>query len=67
MQPLVTLALNFIAENLQEIILLPIDMSCMNQNLVMELAAIVDITVLESLNDKKDKLKSKIYMKKLEV
>jgi exonuclease I len=67
MQPLVTLALNFIAENLQEIILLPIDMSCINQNLVMELAAIVDITVLESLNDKKDKLKSKIYMKKLEV
>ena len=67
MQPLVSLALNFIAENLQEIILLPIDMSCMNQNLVMELAAIVDITVLESLNDKKDKLKSKIYMKKLEV
>ena len=42
-------------------------MSCINQNLVMELAAIVDITVLESLNDKKDKLKSKIYMKKLEV
>ena len=67
MQPLVTLALNFIAENLQEIILLPIDMSCINQNLVMELAAIVDITVLESLNDNKDKLKSKIYMKKLEV
>jgi len=67
MQPLVTLTLNFIAENLQDIILLPIDMSCINQNLVMELAAIVDITVLESLNDKKDKLKSKIYMKKLEV
>jgi hypothetical protein len=47
--------------------LLPIDMSCMNQNLVKRLASIVDVAILETLNDRKDKLRSKLYMKKLEV
>jgi len=46
--------------------LLPIDMSCMNQLLVKQLASLTDIHVLESLNDRKDKLRSKLYMKKLE-
>jgi hypothetical protein len=67
MEPLVTKALDYIADNLQEIILLPIDMSCMNQQLVKQLAALTDIQILETLNDRKDKLRSKLYMKKLEV
>lgn len=66
MEPLVSKALDYIADNLQEIILLPIDMSCMNQQLVKQLASITDICVLETLNDRKDKLRSKLYMKKLE-
>ena len=44
----------------------PIDMSCINAALVKRLANLADIKTLESLNDKKDKLKSKLYMKKLE-
>ncbi len=67
MTPLVNIALDYIANHLQDIILLPIDMSCMNQNLVKQLATIVDINILEPLNDRKDKLRSKLYMKKLEV
>jgi hypothetical protein len=39
----------------------------MNSQLVKRLANKVDIEVLEGLYDKKDKLKSKIYMKKLEL
>lgn len=66
MQPLVDRALEYIADNLQEIILLPIDMSCMNQTLVKSLAAITEVAILETLNDRKDKLRSKLYMKKLE-
>jgi hypothetical protein len=34
MQPLVERTIEYIANNLQEVILLPIDMSCMNQALV---------------------------------
>jgi hypothetical protein len=67
MKPLVQSALEYIADNLQEIILLPIDMSCMNSVLVRQLASIVDVAILETLNDRKDKLRSKLYMKKLEV
>ena len=66
MKPLVDKALEYIADNLQEIILLPIDMSCMNQQLVKQLASITDVAILETLNDRKDKLRSKLYMKKLE-
>jgi hypothetical protein len=59
--------LDFIAGNLQDVILLPIDMNCMNATLVKRLAALVDLTALDSLRDKKDKLKSKLFMKKLEL
>ena len=57
----------FIAQNLQEIINLPIDMSCINSSLVQKLADCVDMVVLDQLEDKKDKLRSKLYMKKLEL
>lgn len=67
MAALVEECLIFAAERIQEILLLPIDMNCMNSQLVKRLAAKVDIELLEELKDKKDKLRSKIYMKKLEL
>jgi len=67
MDGLVDESLDYVNENLQEILLLPIDMNCMNSNLVKRLAAKVEIEALSSLKDKKDKLKSKIFMKKLEI
>jgi hypothetical protein len=67
MAGLVEESLTFASKNLQDIILLPIDMSCLNSALVKRLAAKVDEEALEQLNDRKDKLRSKLYMKKLEL
>ncbi len=67
MSGLVEESLDYVAANLQDILLLPIDMNCMNSALVKRLAGKVEIDVLDSLKDKKDKLKSKIFMKKLEI
>ena len=67
MAPLVEESLVFVGLNLQDILLLPIDMNCMNSGLVKRLANKIDIETLDDIKDKKDKLKSKIYMKKLEL
>ena len=42
-------------------------MSCINATLVQKLADCVDILILDELEDKKDKLRSKLYMKKFEL
>jgi hypothetical protein len=42
-------------------------MNCMNSVLIKKLAALVSVDDLDSLKDKKDKLTSKLYMKKLEL
>lgn len=67
MAGLVEESLIYVSENLQDILLLPIDMNCMNSSLVKRLAAKVEIESLDQLKDKKDKLKSKLFMKKLEI
>ena len=67
MAGLVEESLIYVSENLQEILQLPIDMNCMNSSLVKRLAGKVEIEALDTLKDKKDKLKSKIFMKKLEI
>jgi hypothetical protein len=59
-------AANFINENINEIVSLPIDMSCLNDRLVKILASKIKITDLDRLIDKKDKLMSKLYMRKLD-
>jgi hypothetical protein len=64
---LITESISFVAQNLQEIISLPIDMNCMNSVLIKKLAALVSVDDLDNLKDKKDKLTSKLYMKKLEL
>lgn len=66
MASLVEMALRFVAKHLSEIIKLPIDMNCMNSALVKRLAGILTLAELNELVDKKDKLTSKLYMKKLE-
>ena len=58
---------HFVAANIHEIISLPIDMNCLNSTLVKRLAELISIHDLNVLRDKKDKLTSKIYMKKLEI
>jgi hypothetical protein len=39
----------------------------MNSNLVKKLCNLVDLDVLERVVDRKDKLRSKLFMKRLEV
>ena len=66
MAELVEEALIYVANNLNDIIQLPIDMNCMNTTLVKRLAGKISLYELNDLQDKKDKLTSKIFMKKLE-
>jgi hypothetical protein len=42
-------------------------MNCLNINLIKKLARNISVEDLESLKDKKDKLQSKLFMKKLEL
>ena len=67
MAHLVDESLHFVAVNIHEIIVLPIDMNCLNSILVKKLAEHISIEDLNILKDKKDKLMSKLYMKKLEL
>ena len=56
----------FIAKHLGDIVNLPIDLNCLNVKIVRRLAEKVPVKQLASLKDKKDKLLSKLYHKKLE-
>ena len=47
--------------------MLPIDMNCLNSTLIKKLASRITVEELNNLKDKKDKLTSKLYMKKLEL
>ena len=67
MEGLVEESVRFVAKHLNEIISLPIDMNCMNSSLIKKLANHVTLEELDLLKDKKDKLTSKLYMKKLEL
>ena len=67
MEGLTEESIKYVSKNLPEIISLPIDMNCMNSGLIKKLASVVTIDELEGLKDKKDKLTSKLYMKKLEL
>jgi len=66
MAGLVEEALCYVSKNIAEIIQLPIDMNCMNSALIKRLAGKISLYDLNDLVDKKDKLTSKLYMKKLE-
>lgn len=56
----------FVAANLQEVIKLPIDMSCINEKLLKILSDQINVNDLDRVDDPKDKLLSKIYMKKVD-
>ena len=56
----------FIRDNLTDVVRLPIDMNCLNASLIKKISQAVPLEDLINLRDRKDKLTSKIYMKKLE-
>lgn len=67
MAPLVEESVKFVTGNIHDIIGLPIDMNCLNSSLIKKLAKNISLEDLDILKDKKDKLTSKLYMKKLEL
>lgn len=67
MPHLVEESVKFVARNLVDILQLPIDMNCLNSHLIKKLASHISVEDLDTLKDKKDKLTSKLYMKKLEL
>jgi hypothetical protein len=66
MQKLVDECVKFIRDKISDVVRLPIDMNCLNASLIKKISQIVTIDELINLRDRKDKLTSKIYMKKLE-
>ena len=63
---LVNACLKFVHEHINEIVVLPIDLNCINNNLLAKLAALFMIEELDSIKEPRDKLLGKLYMKKLE-
>jgi hypothetical protein len=66
MQELVNECISYVVSNLHDVVRLPIDMSCLNIDLIKQISLKVPMGKLDSLVDKRDKLTSKIFQKKLE-
>jgi len=62
---LVEKCLLFVSKHLEEVVKLPIEMSCLSAVLLERLSIKVGLTDLATLNDPKDKLSSKLYQRKL--
>lgn len=65
MDDLVHECISYVVSNLHDIVRLPIDMTCLNENLINQISSKVPISILDDLVDKRDKLKSRIFEKKL--
>lgn len=65
-QRLIDEAAAFICGHLSDIVSLPIDLNCINERLVQILASKVRLDELDGIIDKKDKLMSRLYMRKLD-
>jgi hypothetical protein len=66
MDRLVKQCLAFMKSHINEIVKMPIDLNCMNDKLLSQLTALFNDEDLEGVRDTKDKLCSKMYMKKLQ-
>jgi len=67
MPKLVEECIEFIRDHLQDVMKLPIDTNCITTPILKKLANITQIEELDEIKDRKDKLLSKLYMKKLEL
>jgi hypothetical protein len=67
MEPLVELCLNQIAQNLGDIIKLPIDLSCISEKLLNRLALLTPSKLLAGTRDRKDKILNKLYKRRVEL
>ena len=67
MDVLVDECLVCIANNLNDIIKLPIDLSCISDRLINKLALLISPKVLSETKDKKDKILNKLYKRRVEL
>jgi len=58
---LVDICVEFIVRSLNDVVWLPIDMSCLNDKLLQKIANRIPIESLANIRDRKDKLESRIY------
>ena len=66
MELLVRECISYVVSNLHDVVRLPIDMNCLNSNLIAIIAQFTPMHKLNSIVDKRDKLVSKLFLKKLE-
>lgn len=64
---LVRECLDFIGEHIEEISRVQVDMQCINTNIIREMAKKVSLDRLDGLKERKDKIVSRLFMKKLEL
>ena len=64
---LVKECLDFIGEHIEDISRVQVDMSCINTNIIREMAKKVSLDRLDNLKERKDKIVSRLFMKKLEL
>ena len=67
MGKLVTECLNYVHDNINSIIKMPIDLNCINTKLLARLSKMFTVDELETVLDKRNKIIGKLWMKKLEV
>ena len=66
MQRLVDQCLRYVHDNINDVIKLPIDLACINSGLVSRLSSLFTVEELEQIEDHRDKLKGKLWMKRVE-
>jgi hypothetical protein len=59
--------IEYVTKNIEKIAKLTIDMSCMSSHLIRAMASKLSIETIDELKERKDKLVSKLFMKKLEI
>ncbi len=64
---LVRECLDFIGEHIEEISKVQVDMQCINTTIIREMAKKVSLDRLDCLKERKDKIVSRLFMKKLEL
>ena len=60
-------SLDFIGEHIEDISRVQVDMSCINTNIIRDMAKKVSLDRLDCLKERKDKIVSRLFMKKLEL
>jgi hypothetical protein len=65
--PLVKDCMDFFVNNIEEISKIQVDMSCINSQIIREMSKKTKIHKLDMLKERKDKLVSRLFMKKLEL